>query len=123
MARTILVVDDDPGVQRVMKKFLTLEGFTPAVAGNGKEALAYLRGGGHPCVIVLDLRMPVMDGWTFRKEQRLDPGLASIPVVVLSGAEAESIPELEAVASFRKPVSFPEVINVVRRLCPTGPAD
>jgi CheY-like chemotaxis protein len=61
--------------------------------------------------------MPVMDGWAFRKEQRLDPSLAHIPIVVLSGVEAERIPELEAVAAFRKPVSFPEVLSVVRRLC------
>jgi len=114
---TILVVDDDPGIQRVMTKFLKLEGFTPAVAANGEEALAYLRGGGDACVIVLDLRMPVMDGWAFRKEQRLDPSLARIPIVVLSGVEAERIPELEAVAAFRKPVSFPDVLDVVRRLC------
>jgi CheY-like chemotaxis protein len=122
MMSTVLVVDDDPGVQRVMAKFLKLEGFTPAVAANGQEALAYLRGGGEACVIVLDLRMPVMDGWTFRKEQRLDPGLARIPIVVLSGVEAERIPELEAVAAFRKPVSFPDIIDVVRRLCGTDPA-
>lgn len=83
-----------------MTKFLTLEGFTPAVAANAEEALT-----------------PVMDGWAFRKAQRGDPGLAGIPVVVLSGADAELIPELEAAASFRKPVSFPEVIDAVRRLC------
>ena len=117
MTSTILVVDDDPGIQRVMTKFLKLEGFTPAVAANGEEALAYLRGGGDACVIVLDLRMPVMDGWAFRKEQRLDPSLARIPIVVLSGVEAERIPELDAVAAFRKPVSFPDVLDVVRRLC------
>jgi CheY-like chemotaxis protein len=117
MTPTILVVDDDPGIQRVMTKFLKLEGFTPAVAANGEEALAYLRGGGDACVIVLDLRMPVMDGWAFRKAQRLDPSLARIPIVVLSGVEAERIPELEAVAAFRKPVSFPDVLDVVRRLC------
>ena len=117
MTSTILVVDDDPGIQRVMTKFLKLEGFTSAVAANGEEALAYLRGGGDACVIVLDLRMPVMDGWAFRKAQRLDPSLARIPIVVLSGVEAERIPELEAVAAFRKPVSFPAVLDVVRRLC------
>jgi CheY-like chemotaxis protein len=117
---TILVVDDDPGIQRVMTKFLTLEGFTPAVVGNGQEALAYLRTVGDVRVIVLDLRMPVMDGWAFRQEQRLDPVMAAIPVVVLSGAESDRVPELEAAAAFRKPVSFPDVIKVVRRLCAGG---
>jgi CheY-like chemotaxis protein len=68
-------------------------------------------------VILLDLRMPVMDGWTFRREQRRDPGIADIPVVVLSGAEAEQVSDLDAAAAFYKPVSFTEIIAVVRRLC------
>jgi CheY-like chemotaxis protein len=117
MASSVLVVDDDPNLVRLMSKFLKLEGFAPVSAGNGQEALAYLRGGGDASVILLDLRMPVMDGWTFRREQRGDPVLADIPVVVLSGAFNERIQELDAAASFHKPVSFPEVVGVVRRLC------
>ena len=117
MAASVLVVDDDPNLVRLMSKFLKLEGFAPVPAANGKEALAYLRGGGDASVIVLDLRMPVMDGWTFRIEQRRDPVLADIPVVVLSGLEMYGIHEMEAAASFHKPVSFPEVVGVVRRLC------
>ena len=85
MPSSVLVVDDDPNLVRLMSKFLTLEGFAPVPAANGAEALTYLRGGGSANVILLDLRMPVMDGWTFRKEQRGDPGLAAIPIVVLSG--------------------------------------
>ena len=66
-------------------------------------------------MILLDLRMPVMDGWAFRKEQRADPGIADIPVIVLSGADAERVSELEAAAAFRKPVSFADVMTVVRQ--------
>jgi CheY-like chemotaxis protein len=117
MASSVLVVDDDPNLVRLMIKFLKLEGFAPVGAGNGEEALAYLRSGGDASVILLDLRMPVMDGWTFRREQRGDPGLADIPIVVLSGVESEHVHELDAAASFHKPVSFPEVVGVVRRLC------
>jgi CheY-like chemotaxis protein len=117
MAANVLVVDDDPNLVRLMSKFLKLEGFAPVPAANGKEALAYLRGGGDASVIVLDLRMPVMDGWTFRIEQRRDPLLADIPIVVLSGLDLDGIHEMEAAASFCKPVSFPEVVGVVRRLC------
>ncbi len=119
MAASVLVVDDDPNLVRLMSKFLTLEGFAPVPAFNGEEALTYLRGGGMASVILLDLRMPVMDGWTFRKEQRGDPGLAGIPIVVLSGMDVDGIQELEAVASFHKPVSFPEVVSVIRRICET----
>jgi CheY-like chemotaxis protein len=119
MASSVLVVDDDPNLVRLMSKFLKLEGFTPVPAGNGEEALAYLRGGGDASVILLDLRMPVMDGWAFRREQRADAGLAGIPIVVLSGVAADRIQDLDAAASFNKPVSFPEVVGVVRRLCDT----
>jgi CheY-like chemotaxis protein len=117
MAPSVLVVDDDPNLVRLMSKFLKLEGFAPVPAANGKEALAYLRGGGDASVIVLDLRMPVMDGWTFRIEQRRDPNLADIPIVVLSGLDMGGVHEMEPAASFHKPVSFPEVVGVVRRLC------
>jgi CheY-like chemotaxis protein len=117
MPATVLVVDDDRDLTRLMAKFLKLEGFAAAEAGNGQEALTYLRGGGDANVILLDLRMPVMDGWAFRSEQRKDPALAAIPVVVLSGVEADHVQELEAAAAFHKPVSFPEVVDALRRLC------
>ena len=114
---TVLVVDDDVDLQRVMTRFLTLERFRPIVAANGQEALAYLRSGASVDVILLDLRMPVMDGWTFRREQRADAGIADIPVVILSGTAPDGVSELEPAAAFNKPVSFPDVIAVLRRLC------
>jgi CheY-like chemotaxis protein len=117
MASNVLVVDDDPNLVRLMSKFLKLEGFAPVPAANGEEALAYLRGGGDASVILLDLRMPVMDGWEFRREQRGDPGLAGIPIVVISGVASDFSQDLDAAAAFSKPVSFLEVVGVVRQLC------
>src|SRR5690349_19896788 len=108
MPATVLVVDDDKDLLRLMSKFLKLEGFTAAQATNGREALDYLRGGGDANVILLDLRMPVMDGWEFRREQRVDPSLAALTVVVLSGIEADHS-ALEPAAAFYKPVSFPAI--------------
>ena len=116
-APTVLVIDDDPGIRQLMTSFLKMEGFVTVAAANGKEALACLRDGGAVDAILLDLRMPVMDGWTFRREQRRDPAIADIPVVVLSGADSERAPELAAAAWFDKPVSVPQVISVLRRLC------
>ena len=72
---SVLLVDDDEAVRRTIARFLTAEGFEVVEASNGLEALNYLRTGAGVSVIVLDLRMPVMDGWTFRREQRLDPVL------------------------------------------------
>lgn len=117
MPPTVLIIDDDRNLQRLMTKFLKLEGFSSIPMSNGREALDYLRGGGNASVILLDLRMPVMDGWAFRKEQRSDPGLAEIPVVILTGIDGEHMSELGVAAAFHKPVSFPEIVGVVRRLC------
>ena len=117
MPKTVLVVDDDRAIQRLFATFLNVEGYRPAMANNGHEALTYLRGGGVADLILLDLKMPVMDGTTFRREQRTDPALAGIPVIVLSGAD-DTVPlDLEAAAAFRKPVRFAEVIATIRRIC------
>jgi CheY-like chemotaxis protein len=113
---TVLIVDDDSSLQRVFARFLAQEGFVAATASNGQEALKYLRGGGAADVILLDLRMPVMDGWAFRREQRADASLSGIPVIVLSGADAERVPELEAAAAFEKPASLTDVVSAIRRL-------
>jgi CheY-like chemotaxis protein len=117
MPSTVLVVDDDGDLVRLMCRYLRLEGFAPVTASNGREALAYLKSGGAADVILLDLRMPIMDGWTFRRVQRSDPDIASIPVVVLSGvAEVDGLRDLEVAAMFNKPVSLPEMVGVVRKL-------
>jgi CheY-like chemotaxis protein len=117
MPATILVVDDDAAVVRPLARFFQLEGFTTVTAANGLEALAYLRGGGDASVIVLDLRMPVMDGWAFRREQLRDPAIAKIPVVVLSGADQDRVSELLAAATFQKPYHLADVTTAVRQLC------
>jgi CheY-like chemotaxis protein len=113
----VLIVDDDAAVRRTMARFLGLDGFAVIEADNGQAALAYLRGGGEASVILLDLRMPVMDGWAFRREQQRDPAFAHIPVIVLSGADAHRFHELEAAATFHKPASMSELLRCVRRLC------
>jgi CheY-like chemotaxis protein len=114
---SVLIVDDDAAVRGLMARFLGHGGYTVIEADNGQAALAYLRGGGEASVILLDLRMPVMDGWAFRREQRRDPAFADIPVIVLSGADAHRFHELEAAATFHKPASMVELLRCVRRLC------
>ena len=111
MAASVLVVDDDPNLVRLMSKFLKLEGFSPIGAANGQEALTYLRGGGDASVILLDLRMPVMDGWTFRREQKGDPGIANLdehprPATLLRGVGIDlpdMLVEIEAWAIVPRP--------------------
>jgi CheY-like chemotaxis protein len=114
--RTVLVVDDDSGVRELLTRSLSFEGFEVMEAANGLDALTQLRTGRRPGVIVLDLRMPVMDGWAFRVAQRADPRIARIPVVILSGADAHRFQEIEAVAALEKPVSLSQLADCLHRI-------
>jgi CheY-like chemotaxis protein len=103
----------------MMGRFLELEGFTVEVAANGKQALDRLNAGMHPCVILLDLMMPVMDGWQFRSQQKRDAELASIPVIVVSAAGKERIADIEANAYLTKPVDLEQLLAEVTQYCST----
>jgi CheY-like chemotaxis protein len=120
----ILVVDDDPDLAEVLGEVLTSAGYAIAVARNGREALALLkRDGQRSSLVILDLMMPVMNGWEFRAEQLRDPSIASIPVLAFSG-DANLEPKaarLGAVMAIRKPVSVPELLAAVERTCGRAP--
>lgn len=111
---TILLVDDDVAVRRTMARFLGIEGFVVVEASNGQEALTHLQTGCDAAVIILDLRMPVMDGWAFRNAQRADRSIAKIPIIVISGADTHRFHELDAVAAFEKPVKMSVVVSALR---------
>jgi len=99
--RIVLLVDDDTAVRQMLARALAFEAFVVVEAANGLEALEQLRQGCGAGVIVLDLRMPVMDGWAFRRAQRADPKIAKTPVVILSGADAHRFAELDRKSSRR----------------------
>jgi CheY-like chemotaxis protein len=107
--KIVLLVDDDTAVRQMLARALAFEAFVVVEAANGLEALEQLRRGCGAGVIVLDLRMPVMDGWAFRRAQRADPKIAKTPVVVLSGADVHRFAELEALAAFEKPVRISDL--------------
>jgi len=115
---TILVVDDDAAVRRPIARLLGFEGFQVVEASDGQEALTRLQAGPGVAAILLDLRMPVMDGWAFRAIQRSDPRFADIPVIVISGADSDRFNELGAVAALEKPVTVSSVIRLLRDLLP-----
>jgi CheY-like chemotaxis protein len=115
--RTVLIVDDDAAVRRTMARFLEFKGFDVIEAEDGQGALAYLLGGGEVNIVVLDLQMPVMDGWAFRRAQRREPGVAHIPVVVVSAADGNRFHELDAAAEFHKPVSLAALADCLHRIC------
>src|SRR5512134_1268402 len=82
--KRVMVVDDDVDIRRGIAVALELEGYEVVEAGDGREALQKLRDSAPPVAIFLDLRMPGMNGWQFREEQRRDAELAKIPVIVVS---------------------------------------
>ena len=82
----VLIVEDDVGVRESLAEVLADEGYDVATASNGREALDWLGGNPPPCLILLDLWMPVMGGEEFREAQLSQSGLAPIPLIVISAA-------------------------------------
>ncbi len=116
----ILLVDDDVGFRDAVRRLLEANGYTTVAAADGQQALRLLRAGTAPALILLDLRMPVMDGPTFRAEQLRDPGLRSIPVLVLSADRtAAGDPRFRGVASCPKPVDPEALLRAVHGLAAT----
>lgn len=118
--RTVLVVDDDPDLRQALVEVLADQGYRTLSAANGAEALAQLTTGAPlPSLILLDVMMPVMDGWEFSDRQQLDPRLARIPVVVLSAhASASALAGRRKLAGFlRKPVELTALLATVRQVC------
>ena len=113
----VLLVEDDADLREMMAQLLSLEGFQTVSVSNGREALEYLQSGGSPDVILLDLMMPVMDGWEFRRQQRSDPELARVPVIVLSALDQPRVAEVEPAAFLKKPLDFDRLLELVRHYC------
>ena len=112
----VLVVDDDAGFRELMRRVLEREGYTVTEAGNGRAGLAQLRE--HLAgVILLDLMMPVMDGWEFRRVQQADPLLASVPTIVLSALDQTRAVDLKPAAFLKKPLDFDRLLQLVRDYC------
>lgn len=113
----ILVVDDDSDIRETLLELLELEGYTARAAANGREALDRLRQTS-ASVILLDLMMPVMDGFEFRQQQLGDPLICDIPVIIVSaGGNCErSARELRAQGCVRKPVDVSKLLESIRAL-------
>ena len=112
------MVDDERDVRQLLSTYLNLQGFSVVTASNGQEALTRLAEC-DPCVILLDLMMPVMDGVEFRRHQRKDPRWSGIPVVCLSAKhDAASLSAaLQMNACVSKPFDIDHVTDLVRRHC------
>jgi CheY-like chemotaxis protein len=109
-----LLIDDDLDIREAVESALDLAGYTVRTAANGAEGLALLGTIAPPCVILLDLRMPVMNGVQFRAAQLADPALRSIPVVVLSADQMDPAEAIRlGVPWLKKPVSLQVLLDTV----------
>jgi CheY-like chemotaxis protein len=105
---SVLIVEDDYDTRESIVDLVHAVGLNAVAADNGRAALQLLRDGFRPCLIVLDMAMPDMDGFTFRREQLADPTIADVPVAVMSGGgwavEADAR-KLGLMVFLRKPVA------------------
>jgi signal transduction histidine kinase len=116
MQRSVMLIDDDADARALVGTTLRDRGYDVVECSDGLDALEQLRGACKPDVIVLDLLMPVMDGWQFRVEQKGDPALAGIPVIALSGDRSSKAAAIDAEAYLAKPVVAATVVATVERL-------
>jgi CheY-like chemotaxis protein len=113
----VLIVDDDLDIRETLTEILEDRGFAVITAANGLEALQVLRSADvKPSVILLDLMMPVMDGYDFLAEYKRDPALASIPVVVVTAGHRVDRSLLGSAALVPKPIDVPRLVRLLQGL-------
>jgi CheY-like chemotaxis protein len=118
--KVVLVVEDDADIRSSLETLLKLEGYAVRLATNGQEALDALAQKPHPCIVLLDLMMPVKDGFQFAQERKaIYPELNFIPTIVMSadGHVREKQTRAGAQAYLRKPVDVEELLLTVANLC------
>ena len=121
MKDRVVIVEDDELIRESLLEVLEDHGYEAIGAGDGREALDKLASlDGPPCLIVLDLMMPGMDGREFRKRQLADPALKSIPVIVISAFRDldEIAKEMAPVGHFKKPLKLADFLSIVQTHCP-----
>lgn len=117
MTKRILVVEDDNSIRELLVELLQSEGYEVASAINGLEGLKYLQSQTNPDLILIDLMMPVMDGYSFRTEQMKNSEWSKIPVVVMS-AEANAKEKMKTfgiTAFLSKPVELDTILRTVEQ--------
>jgi CheY-like chemotaxis protein len=116
---SILIVEDDDDIREAISIFLEAEGYRVLGAGNGEEALRLMRSSHKVCLVLLDLFMPVKNGWEFRAEQLDDPDIADVPVIVISADQAarQKAATLGAIDCMVKPIDFDELLGAVAAYC------
>jgi|ERR1044071_4184553 CheY-like chemotaxis protein len=126
MPQTVLVVDDDPLTQRILQRYLERAGYSMKSAKNGREAIRLAKRD-MPQLIILDVMMPDMDGWTALKQIRKTETTKDIPVIVLTSnadlAAQEESSRSGATLLQAKPINAGQFLSVIRKLAPVIRAD
>lgn len=117
MSQHILIIDDDPAIRETLMEVLEEEGYSVACATNGAEGLAAIEHA-MPAMVLLDMRMPVMDGWGFAKA--LHDRAIHLPLVVMTAAQESTqwSQEIAAAALLAKPFSLDDLLQAVEQICP-----
>lgn len=116
----VLLVEDNDDVREMMALALQLAGHDVLLASNGRDALDKLKERPRPCVILLDLMMPVMNGWEFREALRAEPALRDVPVIVVSALNQELAEHVGASAYLPKPIDIDRMLDIVAEHCDDG---
>jgi CheY-like chemotaxis protein len=112
-----MIVEDDSEIRETLKEIIELEGYTVYTAPDGKKALEMLRNAhDRPCLVLLDLMMPVMNGWELLELREQDVLLATIPVVVVSAA-GDRAKNTHATGYIKKPVDIDVLLGTIRQYC------
>jgi signal transduction histidine kinase len=114
--RRLLLVEDDGELRSSLSELLRSDGYDVVGAANGSEALEYLKQAPAPDLILLDLMMPVKDGWQFRIEQKRDPAISSIPVLAISADDTPKAVAIDAEMYIKKPFQYTALLDAIRRV-------
>lgn len=115
--QSVMIVEDDSEIRETLKEIIELEGYTVYTAPDGKKALEMLRNAqDRPCLVLLDLMMPVMNGWELLELREQDVLLATIPVVVVSAA-GDRAKNTHATGYIKKPVDIDVLLGTIRQYC------
>ncbi|MDD4975691.1 MAG: response regulator [Bacteriovorax sp.] len=114
--KNILIIEDDADISEILKFAIELEGYTVYTAANGQEGLEALSKI-EPCLILLDLMMPIMDGWAFAEALEKDPTLNKIPFVVITAFAESAINIKKARGIIKKPVELELLNSTLKKFC------
>lgn len=115
----VLIIEDDKSIRDSLAQLLEFEGYNVTGAANGQEGLDCLQGL-EPCMILLDLMMPIMDGWQFSSQVKADPKLSRIPLVLISadGNIHQKAQQVQALGYLKKPINVDRLLGTIKQYCP-----